>query len=87
MGDSMPRTFVVMQFNDAYLRFGLTLLRSLERYAKNAIKIAYTVNLSNEDVAALKKSLSFFSHYQFHCAVFAGKASPKLHGKSQGKCF
>ena len=50
----MPRVVIVMQFNDAYLRFGLTLLSSLERYAKNAIKVAYTVNLSDGDIAALK---------------------------------
>ena len=51
----MPRVFIVMQFNDMYLRFGLTLLRSLERHAQNAIKIAYTVNLSDKDIADLKK--------------------------------
>jgi hypothetical protein len=54
-GGIMPRVIVVIQFNDAYLRFGLTLLRSLEKYAKNAIKVAYTVNLSNEQISELKK--------------------------------
>lgn len=52
----MPRVVIIMQFNDAYLRFGITLLKSLERYAEGALKIAYTVNLTDRDVIALKNA-------------------------------
>ena len=50
----MSRVVIVIQFNDAYFKFALTLLRSLETYAKNAIKIAYTVNLKSDEIEALK---------------------------------
>lgn len=50
----MPKVFIVIQFNDAYLRFALTLLRSLEKYASNTVVIAYTVNLNSDDINALK---------------------------------
>ena len=65
-----------MQFNDAYLRFGLTLLRSLERHAKNAIKVAYTVNLTNAHILELKETcpelIIINSKVRFCAADFLG---------------
>jgi hypothetical protein len=34
------------------------LLRSLEKYAKNAVKIAYTVNLTDDEIKTLKNTSS-----------------------------
>jgi len=50
----MNKVVIVIQFNKTYLRFGLTLLRSLEKYAKNAVKVAYTVNLTDDEIETLK---------------------------------
>ena len=50
----MNKVVIVIQFNNAYFRFGLTLLRSLEKYAKNAVKVAYTVNLTDDEIKTLK---------------------------------
>ena len=53
-GCFMNKVVIVIQFNKTYLRFGLTLLRSLEKYAKNSVKIAYTVNLTDDEIETLK---------------------------------
>ena len=54
----MPKVVIIINFDSKYFRFGLTLLRSLELHAKNAIKIAYTVNLTDNEITALKSICS-----------------------------
>ena len=54
----MRKVVIIINFDSKYFRFGLTLLRSLELHAKNAIKIAYTVNLTDNEITALKSICS-----------------------------
>lgn len=54
----MPQVVIIINFDSKYFRFGLTLLRSLELHAKNAVKIAYTVNLTENEITALKSICS-----------------------------
>jgi hypothetical protein len=50
----MSKVVIIINFDSKYFRFGLILLRSLELHAKNAVKIAYTVNLTANEITTLE---------------------------------